>query len=622
MDAQTMSPCRLICRYAALVTVLLLLPPIALAQAPPGAPGRVDLTRADGTVTASGYVVAGATHYRATYSTDGGASWVLIAFDSAATSLTFEADNAKTYVVGVRARNDHGWSGWVNSDPAGPFTPAPGPSVTAARNDGDESATVSWTPYGGGDFEYYRVIVCDETQYNGSYCDGTVYKSDALYDANDTGPVTVTGLDAGTGYGVILQVWRAGTALKLHATLPALVTLPPTPPAAPTGLGATAGGDDSVTLTWDDPADSGITGYEYQVNHNDTSTGKLSGWGAWQPIAGSGAATTSHTITGLTGGREYRFRLRALNANSASNAAPTAYPWYVTALQGAPSAPTGITVDVDLNVMTVGWNAVAGADGYDVRTRMDGADWVVVAADVTGTTVNVTILEIPDYTGVRARAGNAVSAWTDASRLPPPDLFDPPSGDTGAQAQGGQAQNTLPAPANVQVERWNGGPRATIHSKDYLAITWDAVAGATGYRIACDWSAGERFGYDSWRKCGKDGSAWKVHGTAGTDGVTVRYLDGPKDDGNTGSWLEMIYGDGSLYSVIVQAVKDGTPGNWSTPIVNAHPAYPISWGPKVGKYQGLDVASRTASGFTLGWVHIYRGAGYVAECVERVNGKW
>ena len=625
MDAQTMSPCRLTWRYAALVTVLLLVPLIASAQAPPAAPAAVTLSRADGTVTADWPAVSGATHYHVTYSTDDGDSWHAPVDDHqnvTTNRLTFNADNSKTYVVGVRAGNGDAWSAWVDSDPAGPFTPPPDPSVTAARNDGDDSATVSWTPYGGGDFAYYRVIVCDDTQYDGASCDGTVYKSDAIHDANDTGPLTVTGLDGGTGYGVILQVWRSGATLKLHATLPALATLPPTPPAAPTGLSAAAG-DDSVTLTWDDPQDSGITGYEYQVNHNDTATGKLSGWGAWQSIAGSGAATTAHTITGLTSGREYRFRLRALNADIVSNAAPTAYPWYVTALQGAPSAPTGITVDVDLNVMTVGWNAVAGADGYDVRTRMDDAEWVVVAADVAGTAADVTILEMPDHTGVRARAGDAVSAWTDVSRLPPPDVFDPPSGGAQAQAQsqGAQAQNTLPKPANVQVKRWNGGPRAILSSKDYLTITWDAVPGATGYRIACDWSAGDRYGYGSFRKCGKDGSAWKVYGTsAGTDGVTVRYFDGPKDDGNTGNWVEMIYGDGSLYSVIVQAVKDGTPGAWSD-IVEAHPAYMISWGPKIGKYQGLDASSRTASGFTLAWVHVYRGAGYVAECVERVNGK-
>ena len=178
MNAQPMSPCRLICRYAALVTVLLLVPALALAQAPPAAPDAVTLSRDDGTVTADWTAVAGATRYHVTYSTDGGDSWHAPVDDHqnvTANRLTFNADNAKTYVVGVRAGNGDAWSVWVNSDPAGPFVP---PTLTAARNDGDDSATVSWTAYGGGDFEYYRVIVCDESQYDGASCDGTVYKSD------------------------------------------------------------------------------------------------------------------------------------------------------------------------------------------------------------------------------------------------------------------------------------------------------------------------------------------------------------------------------------------------------------------------------------------------------------
>ena len=69
-------------------------------------------------------------------------------------------------------------------------------------------------------------------------------------------------------------------------------------PAAPTGLAAAAG-DHSVTLTWNDPNDSSITGYEYQVNHNDTSTGRLSGWSGWAAIPNSGSSTTSHTFSGL-----------------------------------------------------------------------------------------------------------------------------------------------------------------------------------------------------------------------------------------------------------------------------------------------------------------------------------
>ena len=61
-----------------------------------------------------------------------------------------------------------------------------------------------------------------------------------------------------------------------------------TPPAAPTGLTATAG-DGEITLSWNDPDDDTIIRYQYNVNHNDTSTGNLSGWGPWIAIPGSAA---------------------------------------------------------------------------------------------------------------------------------------------------------------------------------------------------------------------------------------------------------------------------------------------------------------------------------------------
>ena len=123
--------------------------PYAEAQSAPGTPASVSITRADGTVTASWDAVAGATKYHATYTTDGGGSWhapVNNHTNIAGNSITFSGDNGKTYVVGLRAGNDHGWSGWRNSPSAGPFTPnpAPGPvaSVTVTRTDGALNA--SW----------------------------------------------------------------------------------------------------------------------------------------------------------------------------------------------------------------------------------------------------------------------------------------------------------------------------------------------------------------------------------------------------------------------------------------------------------------------------------------------
>ena len=102
----------------------------------PGAVTAVTLSRADGTVTADWPAVNGASKYHVTYTTDGGGSWhaPVNGHDNISTNtLTFTADNAKTYKVGVRAGNQHGWSGWVNSSPIGPWTPpAPDPTPTPA----------------------------------------------------------------------------------------------------------------------------------------------------------------------------------------------------------------------------------------------------------------------------------------------------------------------------------------------------------------------------------------------------------------------------------------------------------------------------------------------------------
>ena len=116
----------------------------------PETPSSVTLTRADGTVTANWPASARAAHYHVTYSSDGGASWSLGASAHAGTTITIEGlDNAKTYIVGVRAGNSGGWSSWKNSPPADPFDPPTEhltkpekpTSVTLTRADGTVTAT-------------------------------------------------------------------------------------------------------------------------------------------------------------------------------------------------------------------------------------------------------------------------------------------------------------------------------------------------------------------------------------------------------------------------------------------------------------------------------------------------
>ena len=99
-----------------------------------------------------------------------------------------------------------------------------------------------------------------------------------------------------------------------------------TEPSPPTGFAIERVQEHSVTLAWTKPDDSSITGYEYGVNHNDTFNGRLTGW-QWTAIPNM----QSHTIDNLAPGKEYRFKLRAVNDQGNSQPAPGAAPWYLSA---------------------------------------------------------------------------------------------------------------------------------------------------------------------------------------------------------------------------------------------------------------------------------------------------
>ena len=158
--SRILGPRKVLVAFLLMVAMVAVMAPLAQpkveASSAPATPSSVSVSRADGTLTASWSAVSGATSYHVTYSSDGGASWSLAAFSHTGTSITIGVDNAKTYIVGVRARGDGGWSGWTNSSSSGPYTPpkatpTPTPvqppaapsSVTVSRADG--TLTANWS---------------------------------------------------------------------------------------------------------------------------------------------------------------------------------------------------------------------------------------------------------------------------------------------------------------------------------------------------------------------------------------------------------------------------------------------------------------------------------------------
>ena len=296
-------------------------------------------------------------------------------------------------------------------------------------------------------------------------------------------------------------------------------TTPPlTAPAAPSELAA-ATGDASATLTWSDPSDASITGYEYQVNHNATESGKLTGWGDWTAIDDSSSDTTSHVVNGLTNGREYRFRLRAQNEAGAGAKAPVADPWYVSVTPQvaaepgeAPEAPASVAVTRADGALNVSWPTVAGATSYHVTYTSDnGTSWSLAAENHPENSITITGVDnaLTYIVGVRAKNAAGSSGWTNSA--PAATLASPE------------------AVASV----------TAVHQGSSLAVSWPAAARADSYHVTYS---------------GNNGTSWQLGALehSGTS-LTISGVDSSK-----------------TYIVGVRAKNAGGASGW----VNSAPAAP------------------------------------------------
>ena len=172
---------------------------------------------------------------------------------------------------------------------------------------------------------------------------GTTAKTFAIADATapSTSGSALTWSSAGLS-------WSSGDTVALSLTGPA-----PATPAKPADLTATAG-DKQVALSWTDPSDSGITGYQVQRKAGTAA------WGSWTDIPSSAPGetnATSYTVTGLANGTAYRFRIRAVNAGGEGPQSAVAGP--VT-----PAAATTTPTAVWSAMLTVGHASGVAGCGY------------------------------------------------------------------------------------------------------------------------------------------------------------------------------------------------------------------------------------------------------------------
>ncbi len=235
------------------------------------------------------------------------------------------------------------------------FTPIAVPAAPTAvtATAGQSAATVSWTaPSSGGSPTSYEV-----TPYIGS----TAQTPKVVTGTPPNTSTTVTGLTAGTSY--TFKV-RAGNINGYGTASAASNAVTPTnagPPSAPTDVAAAPNGS-SALVSWTAPSDDGggaLTSY--------TVTPYIGSVAQTAKTVSGSPPDTSTTVTGLTNGTAYTFKVTATNVagSTTSSASPAVTPG-VTVL-GLDTPPT---IDAhDSDAIELGMKFTSDVDGFVTGVR-------------------------------------------------------------------------------------------------------------------------------------------------------------------------------------------------------------------------------------------------------------
>ncbi len=239
------------------------------------------------------------TDYLIQRSANGTSGWVTIN-DGVSTTTTYTVTglvNGTKYYFRVLAKNVIGAraaSNVVNQTPR-PAPPTAPRTLTATP--GSAQVRLSWLlPASNGGSTVTDYII--QRSANGT--SGWVTINDGV---RTTTSYTVTGLVNGTRY--YFRVLAKNAIGNSPASNIANAT-PRTVPGAPSGLRATAGVR-SVTLAWNAPATGGAPIADYVIQRSTNGT-------TWTTVADGVSTSRTATVTGLSSGVRYQFRVAARNA--------------------------------------------------------------------------------------------------------------------------------------------------------------------------------------------------------------------------------------------------------------------------------------------------------------------
>jgi hypothetical protein len=227
---------------------------------------------------------------------------------------------------------------------------APGAPTGVSASAGLGQATVNWTApvnNGGASITSYRI-----TPYIGATAQTPVTVSASASSK------TITGLTADSAYtfkvAAINSVGTGPDSAASNSVTPTAATAPE----APTGISASAGVAQAI-VNWTAPASDGgspITSYRITPYVGATA----------QTPATTGAGASSTTVTGLSNGTTYTFKVEAINVVGTGPASAASNAVTPSAAGVVPDAPTAVTAAARNQSAIVGWTAPASDGGSPI----------------------------------------------------------------------------------------------------------------------------------------------------------------------------------------------------------------------------------------------------------------
>jgi hypothetical protein len=392
--------------YSNTITVL-------VAPSVPGTPSGPP-TDYDGSYTISWNDVTGAVEYELQERLNGG-TWSTI-HNASGTSISRTGRTAGTWDYRVRAYGVT-WSAYSDTKNVVVTVP-PIPTPSGPPIDADGSYTISWNAVS--EASSYTL----QESYNGGTW-STIYTGSSI-------SISCTGRNAGTwNYRVRSHSPVGDSAYSETITVEVLPAIPGVPSAP--GMDA----DGNYEISWGTV--SGATSYQLQENFNG---------GSWSTIYNSSGTTI--TRSGRNPGT-WNYRLRSCNAAGCS-----AYSNPDTVVMVAPPVPGTPTGPIDTQydgAYTISWNAVDGANSYQLQERLDGGTWNTIH-DGSETSVSRSEKNVGTW-DYRVRAYGVV--YSEYSAIKSVTVSVP---------------SIPPAPS---------GP--TMDNDGSYTISWNSETGATGYTL-------------------------------------------------------------------------------------------------------------------------------------------